>query len=222
MLQATGRPQWCVVRGGSQAYVRALRSRWNVRERIGCAATSVRRASDSVRIDSRAGCERFDQVVLACHSDQALALLGDAGERERDILGAIAYQANDTVLHTDASLLPRKRKAWAAWNALVPAAPSEQCTVSYCMNHLQSLDAREPIVVTLNRTARIAPEKILRRMRYHHPVHTHAAVRAQQRKHEIQGVNRTWFAGAYWGWGFHEDGMRSGVDVAKALGVQWP
>jgi hypothetical protein len=222
MLQASDRPQWRVVRGGSQSYVRALRSRWNVRERIGCAATSVRRESDSVCIDSRAGSEVFDQVVLACHSDQALALLGDASVRERDILGAVAYQENDAVLHTDAGVLPRRRKAWAAWNALVPAAPSERCTVSYCMNHLQSLDAREPIVVSLNSTARIAPEKILRRMRYHHPVYTHAAVRAQQRKREIQGVNRTWFAGAYWGWGFHEDGMRSGVDVAQALGVLWP
>jgi len=210
-----------VVTGGSQAYVRALRSRWNVRERISCAATSVRRESDGVRIESPAGSERFDQVVLACHSDQALRLLGDAGDRERDILGAIAYQENDTVLHTDASLLPRRRKAWAAWNALVPAAPSERCTVSYCMNHLQSLHAREPIVVSLNSTARISPEKILRRARYHHPAYTHAAVRAQQRKGEIQGVNRTWFAGAYWGWGFHEDGIRSGVDVAQALGVQW-
>jgi len=221
MLQADNRPQWRVVKGGSQAYVRALRSRWNVRERISCAATSVRRESDGVRIESPAGSERFDQVVLACHSDQALRLLGDAGDRERDILGAIAYQENDTVLHTDASLLPRRRKAWAAWNALVPAAPSERCTVSYCMNHLQSLHAREPIVVSLNSTARISPEKILRRARYHHPAYTHAAVRAQQRKGEIQGVNRTWFAGAYWGWGFHEDGIRSGVDVAQALGVQW-
>jgi len=221
MLQANARPLWRVVKGGSQSYVRTLRSRWSVRERIGCAATSVRRGSNSVQIDSPAGSERFDQVVLACHSDQALALLDDAADRERDILGAIAYQENDTVLHTDASVLPRRRKAWAAWNALVPAAASERCTVSYCMNHLQSLDAREPIVVSLNSTARIAPEKILRRMRYHHPVYTHASVRAQQRKHEIQGVNRTWFAGAYWGWGFHEDGMRSGVDVAQALGAQW-
>jgi predicted NAD/FAD-binding protein len=221
MLQANARPQWRIVKGGSQSYVRALRARWRVRERIGCAATSVRRERDSVQVDSPAGSERFDQVVLACHSDQALALLDDAGDRERDILGAIAYQENDTVLHTDPSVLPRRRNAWAAWKALVPAAASEQCTVSYCMNHLQALDAREPIVVSLNSTARISPEKILRRMRYHHPVYTHAAVRAQQRKSEIQGVNRTWFAGAYWGWGFHEDGMRSGVEVAQALGAQW-
>jgi hypothetical protein len=222
MLQASGRPQWRVVKGGSQRYVRALRSRWRVRERAGCAATAVHREAGGVRIDSAAGNEHFDHAVLACHSDHALSLLKDARERERDILGAITWQANDTVLHTDASLLPRRRKAWAAWNALVPAAPSGQCTVSYCMNLLQSLDAPEPIIVSLNPPARIAPERILRRMRYEHPLYTHAAVRAQSRKHEIQGVDRTWFAGAWWGWGFHEDGMRSAVDVASGLGVRWP
>jgi predicted NAD/FAD-binding protein len=193
-----------------------------VRERTGCAATAVRRESGGVRVDSNAGDEHFDHAVLACHSDQALTLLKDARETERDILGAITWQANDTVLHTDASVLPQRRKAWAAWNALVPAEAGGQCTVSYCMNLLQSLDAPEPIVVSLNATARIAPGKILRRMRYEHPVYTHAAVRAQSRRHEIQGVDRTWFAGAYWGWGFHEDGMRSAVDVASGLGVRWP
>ena len=116
----------------------------------------------------------------------------------------------------------QRRKAWAAWNALVPKDTNEQCTVSYCMNLLQSLDAPEPIVVTLNRTAQIAPEKILRRMHYRHPLYSQASVAAQKRKAEIQGINRTWFAGAYWGWGFHEDGMRSAVDVVNALGVRWP
>ena len=221
MLQVRGRPQWRVVKGGSQTYVRALRKNWRVRERIGCAATRVTRAADGVMVQSAAGIERFDQTVLAGHSDQALALLGDASEREREILGAMPYQENDTVLHTDASLLPRRRRAWAAWNAIVPRDASEQCTVSYCMNLLQSLDCPEPILVTLNRTAQIAPQKILKRVRYHHPVYTQASVAAQQRKAEIQGVNRTWFAGAYWGWGFHEDGMRSAVEVANGLGVRW-
>ena len=194
----------------------------NVRERVGCAVTAVVREADGVRIDSTAGSEKYDQVVLACHSDQALGVLADASERERDILGAMPYQQNDTVLHTDASLLPRRRNAWAAWNALVPTDDSNECTVSYCMNLLQSLDAPEPIVVTLNRTAQIAPEKILRRMRYSHPLYSQASVAAQTRKQEIQGVNKTWFAGAYWGWGFHEDGMRSAVEVANGLGVIWP
>lgn len=221
MLQAGGRPQWRVVRGGSQTYVRALRSRWRVHERAGCAVTSVRRERGGVRVATAAEEARFDHAVLACHSDQALALLQDASDREREILGAIDYQDNDTVLHTDAGVLPRRRRAWAAWNALVPREPGDQCTASYCMNLLQSLDAREPIVVSLNSTARIAPERILRRVRYQHPVYTHAAVRAQRRKCEIQGVANTWFAGAYWGWGFHEDGMRSAVEVAERLGAPW-
>jgi len=173
-----------------------------------------------VRCD--AGSERFDQVVLACHSDQALALLEDASYLERDILGAITYQHNDTVLHTDARLLPRNRKAWAAWNAYLPADPAQACTVSYCMNLLQGLPGETPLVVTLNRTGDIDPARILVRRGYQHPVYTHAAVAAQARRHEIQGTRHTWFAGAYWGWGFHEDGIRSGVEVARALGVAWP
>jgi predicted NAD/FAD-binding protein len=222
MLQTSDRPQWRVVKGGSQTYVRALRKNWNVRERIGCAVTKITREPNAVRIDSAAGSKAYDHAVLACHSDQALALLTDGSERERDILGAMTFQENDTVLHTDANLLPRRRRAWAAWNALVPKDTSEQCTVSYCMNLLQSLHAAEPIVVTLNRSAQIAPQKILKRVRYHHPVYTRASVAAQTRKSEIQGINRTWFAGAYWGWGFHEDGVRSAVDVTNALGVRWP
>ena len=193
-----------------------------MRERIGCAATRVTRSADGVTVQSAADSERYDHAVLACHSDQALHLLGDASEREREILGAMPFQENDTVLHTDASLLPRRRRAWAAWNAIVPRDGAEACTVSYCMNLLQTLDCARPIVVTLNRTAQIAPKKILKRLRYQHPVYSHASVAAQKRKAQIQGVNRTWFAGAYWGWGFHEDGMRSAVDVANGLGVRWP
>lgn len=140
----------------------------------------------------------------------------------RDVLGAIAYQPNDVVLHTDASLLPRHRKAWAAWNAFVPGTPGAPCTVSYCMNLLQGLRSPEPFVVTLNRSEAIDPAKVLRRLHYQHPVYNAVSVAAQRRKDRIQGRNHTWFAGAYWGWGFHEDGMRSAVDVAAGLGVDWP
>jgi predicted NAD/FAD-binding protein len=222
MLQVEGRPQWRVVRGGSNAYVKALRARWRVQERLSTPVRMVLRDADGVTVFTDAGAERFEQLVLACHSDQALRLLSDAVDRERSILGAMPYQANETVLHTDASLLPRRRKAWAAWNAFVPRAADDVCTVSYCMNLLQGLDAPEPFVVTLNRTDAIDPAKILRRMQYHHPIYSHASVSAQTRKAEIQGQRRTWFAGAYWGWGFHEDGMRSAVEVARALGVAWP
>ena len=151
----------------------------------------------------------FDEQRSGAHPD------------ERDILGAIPYQANETILHTDARLLPRHRKAWAAWNAYLPADPAQACTVSYCMNLLQGLAVDTPLVVSLNRSHDIDPAKVLVRRHYHHPVYTPASVAAQGRKDRIQGVRRTWFAGAYWGWGFHEDGIRSGVEVARALGVAW-
>jgi predicted NAD/FAD-binding protein len=180
----------------------------------------VRRDGGRVLIMSRAGLECFDQVVLACHSDEALRILEDATDAERDILGAMPYQDNEAVLHMDASLLPQARKAWAAWNAFVPASPHSDCTVSYCMNLLQGLQSREPLVVTLNRTPAINPEKVLRRMHYRHPVYTRQSVAAQTRRAEIQGRRGTWFAGAYWGWGFHEDGLRSAVDLCAAFNSQ--
>ena len=221
MLGVTGRPLWRVVRGGSATYVRALRARWRVAERLRCPVRAVRSCARGVLLSHDGGGESFDQAVLACHSDQALALLERPSEAEHSILGAMAYQPNEAVLHTDASLLPRRRKAWAAWNALVPRDPAAACTVSYCMNLLQGHDCPEPLVVTLNPSRAIDPAKVLRRMRYHHPLYTHAAVEAQRRRGEIQGVRRIWFAGAYWGWGFHEDGVRSAVEVAEGLGVRW-
>ena len=221
MLQVSGRPDWRVVCGGSAEYVRALQRQWTVSVRLRAPVLSVRRDAAGVEICTAADAERFDHVVLACHSDQALALLADADPRETEILGAIPYQSNDVVLHTDARLLPRNRKAWAAWNAHVPRDPADACTVSYCMNLLQGIDAPQPLVVTLNRTHAIDPARILQRMAYSHPVYTHASVAAQARRQEIQGQRRTWFAGAYWGWGFHEDGIRSAVDVARELGVHW-
>ena len=217
MLQIRGRSPWRVLSGGSSSYVRAMRARWRVDERLHCAVQSVRRDAGRVQILSRAGLECFDQVVLACHADEALRILVDATEREREILGAISYQDNVAVLHTDASLLPRHRKAWAAWNAHVPAAPRSVCTVSYCMNLLQGIQTREPLVVTLNRTHAINPAKVLRRMNYRHPVYTRQSVAAQSRRAEIQGQRGTWFTGAYWGWGFHEDGLRSAVEVCAAF-----
>ncbi len=214
MLSLSGRPEWRVVAGGSRRYVDAMRARWSVDERLNTPVLAVRRGDDAVDLVTPAGTQSFDEVVLACHSNQALALLADADDTERSILGAMTYQANDTVLHTDASLLPRSRKAWAAWNAFIPADPGDACTVSYCMNLLQGFSSPEPFVVTLNRSNAIDPKRILRRMSYEHPVYTHASVAAQTRKAEIQGRRRVWFAGAYWGWGFHEDGIRSAVELA--------
>ena len=217
MLQVAGRPQWRVVRGGSRRYVEALAARWKLRKRLSTPVRGVVRNAHAAIVRCDEGSERFDQVVLACHSDDALRLMQDADARERDILGAIRYQSNDTVLHTDARLLPQRRKAWAAWNAHVPRDPSAPCTVSYCMNLLQGVDSPEPFVVTLNRSHAIDPARVLRRMHYRHPVYDHAMVAAQRRRQEIQGQRRTWFAGAYWGWGFHEDGIRSARDVVDAI-----
>ncbi|NII11718.1 FAD-dependent oxidoreductase [Oleiagrimonas sp. C23AA] len=225
MLQVEDRPEWQVVRGGSHQYVQVMRAQWQVHERLSCPVQRVWRdgPTQEVCVRHAQGEERFDHVVLACHSDQALALLGDdARERERDILGAIGYQTNDAVLHTDTRLLPRRRKAWAAWNALVGEGSDQACTVTYDMNQLQGLDAPETFCVSLNAGHRVDADKVLARMRYAHPVYTRASVAAQARKGEIQGRERIWFAGAYWGWGFHEDGMRSAVAVASALGVDWP
>jgi len=221
MLSLGSRPQWRIVEGGSRRYVEALRAHWCVDERPNSPVVGVTRETGRVEVRTPNGTEYFDQLVIACHSDQALALLTDADAREREILGALTYQANDTVLHTDTSLLPRSQKAWAAWNVTVQKDRAQGCTVSYCMNLLQGISAPQTFIVTLNRTHAIDPSKILRRMSYHHPVYTHVSVAAQKRRGEIQGRRRTWFAGAYWGWGFHEDGMRSAVDVAAALGTHW-
>jgi predicted NAD/FAD-binding protein len=162
--------------------------------------------------------ERFDQVVLATHSDQALAMLADATPREHEVLGAIPYQPNDAVLHTDARLLPRRRRAWASWNYHLLDAPTDRPAVTYHMNRLQALDADREFCVTLNRTAAIDPARVIRTIAYAHPVYTSAGQAAQRRHAEISGVRRTHFCGAYWGWGFHEDGVASAVRVAERLG----
>jgi predicted NAD/FAD-binding protein len=221
MLQVNGRPQWRTVIGGSSRYIDLMRKDWKVTERLDTPVLRILREEDHVRVATDDGEERFDHVVMACHSDQALKILGDPSEAETAILGAIPYQSNDVVLHTDARLLPKKKKTWAAWNAYVPAQPGAACTVSYCMNILQSIDAPEPLIVTLNRTADIAPDKIIARMNYHHPVYTSTSIAAQNRRVAINGQRRTWFSGAYWRYGFHEDGLRSAISVAKALDVEW-
>ncbi len=220
MLQLTGRAPWRVVAGGSARYVEAMQRRWRVQTRLSCPVHRITRMAQGVRVDSAGGSERFDEVVLACHSDQALALLGDADACEREVLSAIRYQPNEVVLHTDASVLPRRRKAWAAWNAHVPRDAHDACSVSYCMNLLQGLATPTPLIVTLNRGEAIAPSHVLRRLHYAHPVHDAAMVAAQQRWAQIQGHRRTWFAGAYWGWGFHEDGIRSAQRVVDAMAAR--
>jgi predicted NAD/FAD-binding protein len=221
MLGFRDRPHWRTITGGSRNYVEALTRPWRERLRLSAPVMEVRRHPDHVTVCSRGHePERFDAVVIATHSDQALALLGDPSERERELLGAIPYQPNEAVLHTDRSLLPRRRRAWASWNFHLDAGAPGRCTVTYHMNRLQSLRADREFCVTLNRTAAIDPEQIIRTMQYAHPVYTPAGVAAQARHHEISGRNRTHYCGAYWGWGFHEDGVTSAQRVVGELGAQ--
>jgi len=219
MLGFRGRPQWRTVRGGSKRYVEALLARFSGRLRLSTPVQEITRATGHVLVRPAGGeAERFDEVVLATHSDQALALLRDAGPRERDILGAIPYQENEAVLHTDLRLLPRRRRAWASWNYHLLSEPVGRATVTYHMNRLQSLRAEREFCVTLNRSEAIDPTQVIRTIAYAHPVYTAAGVEAQKRFEEINGHRRTHFAGAYWGSGFHEDGVRSAVRVAERFG----
>jgi predicted NAD/FAD-binding protein len=214
------RPRWKTIIGGARNYVAPLTAPFRDRIRLRTPVRSVARLPDGCEVRSADGVERYDAVVLGVHSDQALRLLENPTPLEREILGAIAYRENEAVLHTDVRQLPARRRAWASWNYYIPASPSERPTVTYYMNLLQSLDAPEPICVTLNRTAEIDPSKILKKLTYHHPVYTRSAVHAQQRRNEINGINRTYYCGAYWGNGFHEDGVNSGIAVAESLGAR--
>jgi predicted NAD/FAD-binding protein len=221
MLGFLGRPRWRVVAGGSARYVEALTAPFAQRIRLRTPVRAVRRVEGGVLVSPHGGePERFDEVVLATHSDQALAVLSDATGVERSVLAAIPYQVNEAVLHTDVRLLPRRRRAWASWNYHWRAEPGPRATVTYHMNRLQSLRAEREFCVTLNRTEAIDPERIIRKITYAHPVFTSAGVHAQRRLSAISGVDRLHFCGAYWGWGFHEDGVRSALRVAERFGAR--
>jgi len=218
LLNVRNRPVWRVVRGGSREYVRKLTAPFTDRIRLRTGVARVVRQPDWVDVVTAGGSrERFDAVFLACHSDQALAMLDHPRPAEREILGSIPYQENVAVLHTDERLLPVRRKAWAAWNYHVPAEPADRVALTYNMNILQGLDAPVTFCVTLNREEAVRPDRVLRRIVYHHPVFTPEGVRAQRRHDEINGVDRTFFCGAYWGFGFHEDGVKSGLAALRAF-----
>jgi predicted NAD/FAD-binding protein len=221
MLGFRGRPRWRTITGGSRRYLEALIRPWRGHLRLSTPVTEVARHPSHVTMfASGYEPERFDAVVIATHSDQALAMLADPSERERELLGAIPYQRNEAVLHTDRSLLPRRRRAWASWNYHLGADAPGRCTVTYHMNRLQSLRADREFCVTLNRTEAIDPDQIIRTMQYAHPVYTPAGIAAQARHHEISGRNRTHYCGAYWGSGFHEDGVSSALRVVRELGLR--
>ncbi|MEW1862087.1 MULTISPECIES: FAD-dependent oxidoreductase [unclassified Streptomyces] len=222
LLSVGGSPRWRTVTGGSAEYVRRIGKQLTT-VYTGTPVRAVRRFPDRAEVTAADGITRgYDAVVLATHPDQALAVLADATDAEARVLGAFRYSRNETVLHTDASLLPTARRARASWNYLMPscAAPAEKVQVSYHMNRLQRLDAAEEYVVTLNASQAVDPGRVLARMVYEHPLYTPESVAAQRRLPELDTAV-TAFAGAYHGWGFHEDGCRAGVAAAAALGVRW-
>jgi predicted NAD/FAD-binding protein len=213
LLQLENRPKWRVIQGGSREYVKRLVQPHRDRIRLNSSVQSIRRFSDSVEITTaEGGRESYDYVFIASHSDQALRMLADPSEVEKSVLGSIGYQDNEAVLHTDEAVLPRRRRAWAAWNYFVPRDNGRHVAVSYNMNILQDLDASQTYVVTLNDDSRIEPDKIIRRIQYQHPVYTRETVRAQARHAEIN-ADRTFYCGAYWRNGFHEDGVVSALNA---------
>ncbi|MEP3349060.1 MAG: FAD-dependent oxidoreductase [Marinomonas sp.] len=222
LLSVNDRPQWRVIEGGSSAYLEPLVKNFHDKIRLGVQIKQVTRLADNVVIQLEDGSEEvFDQVVFACHSDEALALLADPSQDEKDILSAIPYRNNDVVLHTDTSVLPKAKLAWSSWNYHLGTDQSKPATLSYNMNILQHFSSDTTYVVTLNQTDMIAPDKILGSFKYAHPTFTLEGIKAQDRWSDINGVNKTWFCGAYWRNGFHEDGCWSGVRVANGLGVTW-
>lgn len=217
LLSIRNRPQWRVIEGGSREYIAPLCRRFEDRIYTNTPVQQLRRDPAGAILRLGNGDEkRFDQVVIATHSDQALAMLGDASEAEKDILGALPYQANDVVLHTDTRLLPRNRKTWSSWNYRLGVDES-RAVLTYNMNILQGINAPETFCVTLNDTDSINPHRILGRFTYDHPVFSLRGMAAQARWDEINGVNHTWYCGAYWHNGFHEDGVVSALRVARAM-----
>jgi predicted NAD/FAD-binding protein len=212
MLSVSDRPQWRVIKGGSQAYVSKLTAGFKDRIQKNMPIESVTRNQEGALVKPKgAEAQQFDWVFFACHSDQALHMLKDASRDEQSILGALPYQQNQIVLHTDASLMPKRQLAWAAWNYHLTQQPLGLAAVTYNMNILQSLDSPEPFLVTLNHTANIDPAKIIKTLYYTHPVFTADGIAAQAKHGTISGVNHTAYAGAYWRNGFHEDGVASAL-----------
>jgi len=221
LLSLNDRPQWRVIEGGSRAYVDKLVAGHRDRIRVNTPVEWIKRGTGNVVVKARgAEPERYDRVFLACHSDQALALLADPSPLERRVLGAIRYQLNEAVLHTDDRLMPRLRRAWAAWNYHISGQPGQgldRAALTYNMNMLQSLESPAPFLVTLNHTRAIDPARIIKTIHYSHPIFTERAVAAQQQHRALNGVLNTYYCGAYWRNGFHEDGVVSALTALRHL-----
>ncbi|MFK7759023.1 MAG: NAD(P)/FAD-dependent oxidoreductase [Phycisphaerales bacterium] len=219
MLQLKDRPQWRVVKGGSNQYIEPLVQGFRKNLHLNSPVESVSRTDDSVSVTLKNGSVNvYDHVIFACHSDQALSILDDPTYTEQTVLSAFPYQLNQTVLHTDISMLPRRKRAWGGWNYRIRNDSTDAVAITYNMNILQSLDEPEQYCVTLNETDRIDPSKIIRTIDYHHPIYIGGRADAQKRHSDLIGANRTSYCGAYWGYGFHEDGVRSAIEVGKHFG----
>ncbi|KPN93319.1 NAD(P)/FAD-dependent oxidoreductase [Pseudomonas nunensis] len=218
LLSISNRPQWCVIEGGSSAYVAPLTASFKQKIRLNCPVTRVERDADGVVIHSPFGSERFDKVVFACHSDQALKLLAKPSDAEQSILGALPYADNEVVLHTDTRLLPERKLAWASWNFRLGGTGHTRAAVTYDMNILQGIQSDTTFCVSLNQSAGISPQKVLAKYTYAHPQYSLKAVAAQARWDELDGAQHTYYCGAYWANGFHEDGVVSALRVARSFG----
>ena len=222
-LNITDQPQWRVIKGGSRNYIGPITRPFAKRIRLNSPVVGITRSADNVTVRAADGrTDDYDHVVIATHSDQALAMLADPSATERAVLGPIGYQENQVVLHSDTTVLPAQRAAWASWNYLTPERASDRVALTYNMNMLQSLDAPETFCVSLNVGDRIDPAKVIRHFVYHHPIYTPESLTARRQHAEISGVNRTSFCGAYWGYGFHEDGVNSALAVCRTFGKGLP
>ena len=218
LLKTGRRPPWHTVRGGSRSYVEALLGQFSGTVRSGTAVQRIVRDSAGVTVQSATGSERFDHVVIAAHADQALAMLAQPDPSERELLGKFEYARNEAVLHSDPALMPQRRRVWSAWNFLAGRDPAASPAVTYWMNQLQRLDTEQPMLVTLNPLTPPDPALVHWHGTYLHPVFDSAAIAAQKHLWSLQGRHNTWFCGAYFGAGFHEDGLQAGLAVAEQLG----
>jgi len=223
LMQVSDRPQWRTVEGGSREYVSRLTASYAKSVQLNCGARKVHRLNDGGQIlieDDRGKMSRFDHVVIAAHADQAFSMLDDPSDQERALLGAFRYTQNTAVLHADLGLMPKRKAAWSSWNYLSPEGDDKRQSVSvtYWMNRLQGLDERTPYFVTLNAYREIEEQYIKKIISYEHPFYDRAAIKAQQQLWKLQGVRNTWYCGSYFGYGFHEDALQSGLAAAEALG----
>ena len=221
LLSINPSKKWRVIKGGSKQYVSKLIKPFDDRIRINSKVHSIKRAKNTIYLKTDHNeKEEFNAVILACHSDQALKILEDSTNQEKEILANIPYQLNQAILHTDTSVLPKNKKMWSSWNSYIPKEQNSNVSLTYNMNILQSIKSKNTFCVSINMENNINPSKIIKKINYSHPTFNKKSVFAQSQKNKISGIKNTYFAGAYWRYGFHEDGVLSALDVCKNFGVE--